>query len=133
MLVETLQGKLEGVQEDSLQAFRGVPFARPPTGVLRFHAPEPSEPWVGVREASRFGRAAPQTKAGFDLFSGFDVGEQGEDCLYLNVYTPAADGARRPVMLWIHGGAYIMGSGSQAVYRFGALVRRGDVVVVSIN
>ncbi len=133
MLVETLQGKLEGVQEDSLQAFRGVPFARPPTGALRFHAPEPPEPWVGVREASRFGRAAPQTKAGFDLFSGFDVGEQGEDCLYLNVYTPAADGARRPVMLWIHGGAYIMGSGSQAVYRFGALVRRGDVVVVSIN
>ena len=133
VLVETLQGRLAGTQQDCLQAFRGIPFAKPPTGALRFHAPEPAEPWVGVRDASRFGRSAPQNKVGFDLVSGLEVGEQGEDCLYLNVYTPAADAARRPVMVWIHGGAYIMGSGSQSIYEFGPLVRRGDVVVVSIN
>ncbi len=121
------------MQEDGLQAFRGIPFARPPTGALRFCAPQLPESWVGVREARCFGRSAPQTKVGFDLVSGLEVGEQSEDCLYLNVYTPAADGARRPVMLWIHGGAYIMGSGSQSAYEFGPLVRAGDVVVVSIN
>jgi len=133
VVVETCYGKLEGVQERGVQLFRGIPFARPPVGALRFHAPQTPEPWEGVRDASQFGLSAPQSKVQIDSFSGLDVGEQSEDCLYLNVYTPAADGARRPVMVWIHGGAFVTGAGSQPAYELRPLVRRGDVVAVSIN
>ena len=131
--VETRQGRLEGFEADGLQHFRGIPFARPPVGALRFAAPAPPEPWAGVRDTSAFSLSAPQLPIEFDLIPGMDVGPIGEDCLYLNVVTPAADSARRPVLVWIHGGAFTIGSGSQDMYDPRPLAQRGDVVMVSIN
>jgi len=131
--VETRQGVLRGVQEDGLRAFRGIPFARPPVGERRFRRPEPPDPWPGVRDASAFGPSAPQMKLQLDFLPGMDVGAQSEDCLYLNVFAPASSGAPRPVLVWIHGGAFTIGSGSQALYDVRPLVRRGDAVVVTVN
>ena len=131
--VETREGWLQGVEEEGLRVFRGIPFARPPVGERRFRRPEPPQPWAGVRDASRFGPSAPQTKLQIDFLPGMDVGAQSEDCLYLNVFAPAAHGSPRPVLVWIHGGAFTIGSGSQALYDVRPLVRRGDVVVVTIN
>jgi hypothetical protein len=88
---------------------------------------------AGVRDASRFGPSAPQMKLPIDFLPGMDVGEQSEDCLYLNVFTPAVSGSRRPVFVWIHGGAFTIGSGSQALYDVRPSVRRGDVIVVTVN
>ncbi len=131
-IVETRCGKLEGRETGGVQVFRGIPYARPPVGALRFRAPEPAEPWSGVRSALEFGPSAPQQPMMLPL-PGMDVGAMDEDCLYLNVYTPAADGAARPVMVWIHGGGFVIGSGSQPVYDGRPLALRGDVVVVTIN
>jgi para-nitrobenzyl esterase len=131
--VETSYGKLRGTAQDGLAVFRGIPFARPPVGPLRFRPPQASEPWAGMRDASRFGRAALQNASALGPMIGFDIGEMGEDCLHLNVWTPACDGARRPVLVWIHGGAFILGAGSQSLYDGSVLARRGDVVVVTIN
>jgi para-nitrobenzyl esterase len=86
-----------------------------------------------VRDATAFALSAPQNALDVGVLPGMQVGEQGEDCLYLNVYTPAADAGRRPVLVWIHGGAFVLGSGSQSIYDGRALARRGDVVVVTIN
>jgi para-nitrobenzyl esterase len=133
IVVETSAGRLEGVQEEGLQSFRGIPFAKPPVGTLRFAAPEAPEPWSGVRSARDFGPSAPQTEVPLAASFGLQVGEQSEDCLTLNVFTPAADGARRPVMVWIHGGAFTIGAGSQPMYDPRPLARRGDAVLVTTN
>jgi para-nitrobenzyl esterase len=130
--IETRYGRLEGREEAGIQVFRGIPYAKPPVGPLRFRAPEPPEPWSGVREAVAFATSAPQPSMALPL-PGMDVGAMDEDCLYLNVYTPACDGARRPVLFWIHGGGFVIGSASQPVYDGAPLARRGDVVVVTIN
>jgi para-nitrobenzyl esterase len=132
MIVETCSGKVEGREMEGVQVFRGIPYARPPVEALRFRAPEPAAPWSGVRSALEFGPSAPQQPMMLPL-PGMDVGDMDEDCLYLNVYTPAADAAARPVMVWIHGGGFVIGSGSQPVYDGRPLARRGDVVVVTIN
>jgi len=130
-IASTANGRVEGQPRGAHVAFRGIPYAKPPVGALRFRAPEPPEPWPGVRPARTFGKVALQgaTSAPGMLAEG----EQSEDCLYLNVYTPALDGARRPVMFWIHGGAFTLGSASQPMYDGGPLAERGDVVVVTIN
>jgi len=133
--VETGSGALVGTEADGVRCFRGIPYARPPVGALRFRAPAPVEPWAGERDATRFGASAPQPGLMLAALPGMDVGAQGEDCLYLNVYAPAGAraGDRKPVLVWIHGGGFVIGSGSQAVYDGAPLVRRGDVVVVTIN
>ena len=131
--VETTCGKVEGVESAGIRVFRGLPFAHPPTGDLRFRAPEPPKPWIGVRDASAFGPAAPQNSNALGPMLGLAIDAMNESCLFLNVWTPATDGARRPVMVWIHGGAFVIGAGSQPVYDGAALARRGDVVVVTIN
>jgi para-nitrobenzyl esterase len=134
--VEVASGRLSGTSEGPLAVFRGIPFARPPVGPLRFAAPAPPEPWTGVREATAFGPAAAQSAIdvtyvpGFSLWEGIDA--TSEDCLTLNVWTPGRTG-RRPVLVWIHGGAFIKGAGSQALYDGAALAARGDVVVVTAN
>ena len=133
VLVETRRGTVRGVAEDGLAVFRGLPFARPPVGPLRFRPPEPPEPWAGIRDATRFGPSAAQNGALIGPLMSLGIDRTGEDCLYLNVWTPRADRGRRPVLVWIHGGAFILGSGSQTLYDGATLARRGDVVVVTIN
>jgi para-nitrobenzyl esterase len=131
--VEMSTGRLEGACEDGVLVFRGIPFARPPLGPLRFAPPQEVEPWPGVRDATRYGPAAVQTTDMIGPIVGFDQPMGAEDCLTLNVWTPATDGARRPVMVWIHGGAFTIGSGSQRVFDSATLARRGDTVIVTIN
>ena len=133
-IVETTLGTIEGSFENGLNVFRGIPFAAAPVGDLRFRAPQPHPNWDGVRDATEFGPIAIQrTLEGMDfLFPGAPQ-PQSEDCLFLNVWTPAVDNAKRPVMVWIHGGAFIVGSGSDPMYRGANLSARGDVVVVTIN
>ena len=134
-VVETGLGRLVGREADGVRVFRGIPYARPPVGERRFRAPEPPEPWAGTRDATAFGPSAPQPPLLVAALPGMDVGAQGEDCLYLNVTAPAGarPGDRKPVLVWIHGGGFVIGSGSQPVYDGAALVRRGDVVLVTIN
>jgi para-nitrobenzyl esterase len=140
-IVETSYGKLEGVEQDGLAVFRGIPFAQPPVGKLRYRAPQHAERWDGVRDATQFGPACPQgPRAGAEqpasVFGGmFAQGEldTSEDCLTLSVWTPGADGAQRPVMVWIHGGGFRTGTGSSPMYDAVRLATRGDVVVVTIN
>src|SRR5881296_1459270 len=132
-LVETSYGKLRGTEEREVTVFRGIPFARPPVGPLRFRAPERPAGWVGVRDAISFGPAAPQQASTLGPVLSMGLAETSEDCLYLNIWTPAPDGGRRPVLVWIHGGGFILGAGSQTLYDGSALARRGDVVVVTIN
>ncbi len=131
-LVETRSGKVEGIEDDGLHIFRGVPFAKPPIGELRFSAPVREQLWGGVHKAFEFGNSAPQPPMLLPI-PGMEVGETSEDCLFLNVYTPGCDGERRPVMLWIHGGGFFIGSASQPAYDAAPLSRRGGVVVVTIN
>ena len=132
-LVETRRGPLRGVSERGLAVFRGIPFAAPPIGPLRFMPPAPPARWSGSRDATRFGQAAAQNTAVAGPILSLGIRRTGEDCLYLNVWTPGADRGRRPVMVWIHGGAFVLGAGSQTLYDGSALARRGDVVVVTIN
>ena len=127
--LELAPGRLSGSSEGPLAVFRGIPYARPPIGPLRFAAPEPPEPWPGVRAATAFGAAAAQSAIdvtyvpGFSLWEGIDA--TSEDCLTVNVWTPALTG-RRPVLVWLHGGAFLKGAGSQALYDGATLARRGD-------
>ena len=134
--VELTSGQVSGSSEGPLAVFRGVPYARPPVGPLRFGAPLPPEPWTGVRRCAAFGPAAAQSSIdvtyvpGFSLWEGIDA--TGEDCLTVNVWTPGLTG-RRPVLVWIHGGAFLKGAGSQALYDGATLAGRGDAVVVTAN
>ena len=130
-IAKTIYGKLSGIRKERHEAYLGIPFAMPPTGKLRFCRPRMPEPWIGTRQAKSFGPSAIQVHS---FIMGMSAeGPVSEDCLYLNVFTPKADGAKRPVMVWIHGGAFLYGSSSAAIYDGGALAERGDVVVVSIN
>lgn len=122
-------GQVEGVQEDGMTIYRGIPFAAPPVGDLRWRAPQPAAKWSGVRAADKF---APPCMQG----NGTNQGKQGppvsEDCLYLNVWTPATSATDRlPVMVWIYGGGFILGSTSSPLNTGEQLARKG-VVVVSV-
>jgi len=134
-IVSTNYGRVEGRCEGGQYVFRGIPYAAAPVGRLRWQAPRPREPWKGVRPALEFGPIAPQNPMlGMEALAELATTEsQDEDCLFLNIWTPCADNARRPVMVWIHGGAFIIGSGSQEMFRGNTLVPRGDVVLVTIN
>ncbi len=130
----TRYGKVEGEELSGLSIFKGIPFATPPTGARRWLPPEKPTSWSSTRDARRFGSVAPQNNMMLSALAAMVIDDpQSEDCLYLNVWTPAADGKKRPVMVWIHGGAFEIGSGSQGIYDGSTLARRGDVVVVSVN
>lgn len=130
----TRYGRVRGKREDGIVKFLGVPYAAPPLGELRFKAPKPPRSWSGVRDAVSFPNPAFQAAGG-------EMGPTGngrmpapsEDCLYLNIWTPAADCERRPVMFYNHGGGYMIGSGSATGQDGTHLARLYDVVVVESN
>jgi len=128
VIVETTTGKVRGLEKRGVLQFRGIPYAT----AERFRPPQPVEPWSGVRDATSFGLICPQNPSPTEAVLGGQDRPSGEDCLVLNVFTPAADDAGRPVMVWIHGGAFVSGSGSIVWYDGTQLARRG-VVVVTIN
>lgn len=133
--VTTAGGELRGETQAGIHTFKGIPYGAPTGGANRFLPPRKAEPWSGIREARAYGPIAPQLARGGPAANPIDDarGNEGEDCLVLNVFTPGVgDGARRPVMFWCHGGGYITGSGG-AAYDGTNLARRGDVVVVTIN
>jgi len=134
-IVMTRNGRVEGNFENGQWTFKGIPYAAAPVGRLRWSAPQPVKPWEGVRSAKEYGTIAPQnTLPGAEIIAELMSGEpRDENCLFLNIWTPNTDNARRPVMVWIHGGAFLIGSGSQEMFRNNTLVTRGDVVLVTIN
>ncbi|MFC1838907.1 carboxylesterase/lipase family protein [Thermodesulfobacteriota bacterium] len=133
-IVNIRSGEIEGVLEDGVFSFKGVPYAAPPVDNLRWLPPQPVAPWEGVRPAKEYGAISPQNELpGGEIIPGKIEEPQDEDCLFLNVWTKGLDDGRRPVMVWIHGGAFIIGSGTEAMYRNGNIVTRGDVVLVTIN
>lgn len=131
LLVQTAYGPVMGTRDGNISAWLGVPFAAPPVGPLRFRAPQPPQPWTEVRAATAFGPASIQTPLVLPGAPPLAPSTLSEDCLYLNIWSPAADGQRRPVLFWIHGGAFSTGTG--AAYVGSELAELGDIVVVSIN
>jgi len=132
-VVEVRDGRLRGVQQEGSWAFLGIRYAASPAGEGRWRPPARPEPWVGVRECDRFGPIAPQSPGLVEMTLGGETGERAEDCLSLNIWTPGLDDAKRPVMLWVHGGSFTSGSGTSRLYRSGRLTAENDVVVVTCN
>jgi para-nitrobenzyl esterase len=127
----TVYGAVAGkVRSPGVVTFLGVPFARAPAGPLRFKPPRPPQPWTGVRDAFDFGPSCPQLE---DPFEPSSRRTKSEDCLHVNVWTPAADDAKRPVMVWIHGGGFINGGTADPMYDGTTFVQNGNVVFVSFN
>jgi para-nitrobenzyl esterase len=127
-VVETAQGKVRGQQSNGVLVFKGMRYGADTSGLNRFRPPQPVPSWSGVAEAFEYGHQSPQMRSPLA-----DKGPMSEDCLRINVWTPGSEGARRPVMLWFHGGGFEAGSATQKVYDGTRLALRGDVVVVSIN
>jgi para-nitrobenzyl esterase len=133
-IVETTHGPVRGDRKRGALRWKGIPFAAPPVGELRFAPPELPERWTDPFDAVGRFPIAPQPLAGMEAVAGGGGGAAQSEagCLTLNVWTPAADGARRPVMFWIHGGGFTTGAGTIPWYDGTNLTRR-DVVVVSCN
>ena len=149
-IVATAEGPVRGLVDDGVAAFKGIPYAAPPIGERRFQAPAPVAARDSIFDATGFGapcmqsydRELTESDLSLELATVFTMRTEmkidNEDCLYLNVWTPADAGsgeaaAKRPVMVWFHGGGYSYGSGSWPVYDGANLARRGDVVVVTVN
>ena len=125
-------GQIAGVADRGIRVFKGIPYAAPPVGLLRWKPPQPAAPWTGTRDASRYGAECPQTQYQAGSIYVRPLGPQSEDCLYLNVWTPAQAGDKRPVLVWIHGGALTRGSSISDV-RDGVPLASKGIVLVSIN
>src|SRR3954469_2363541 len=131
-IIDAPCGRVAGVRISDVFVFKGIPYAKPRVGECRWRWPEPLPPWAGVRDAAHFGPICPQAPTQIEALLGGSLGEQSEDCLHLNVWTPGCDDARRPVMVWIHGGAFVIGAGSQGLYN-GRHLAEHDRVIVTIN
>jgi para-nitrobenzyl esterase len=140
-IVETAAGKVRGYVRNGIVTFKGIPYAASTAGEARFLPPAPITPWTHVRASMSYGPVCPQPVRGgwasdrLAFLYDWDDGYAGEDCLRLNVWTPAVnDRGKRPVMVWLHGGGYEAGSSQELPSYDGEnLSRRGDVVVVSLN
>jgi len=138
-VVETNAGKVRGATIDGISGFKGIQYGASTAGRNRFMPPRPVAPWGGVKDALDWAGHAPQAffgvrRAEVSALSGMpDKVPQSEDCLTLNVWTPGIGGARRPVMVWYHGGAFSYGSANRPITDGSNLARRGEVVVVSAN
>ena len=145
-VVETDAGQVQGLEQDGIDAFLGIPYAAPPVGDLRFQPPEPPEAWQGIGDATGYGAPCMQlytpsgpnatdlTRQIQGIFpTGTESKIDNEDCLFLNVWTPDAAAGSRPVMVWFHGGGYAYGSGGWPAYNGRNLAEKGDVVVVTVN
>lgn len=134
----TAFGRVRGVDVGGIKTFKGIPYGASTAGRNRFMPPVDPAPWTGVRDALEYGASAPQREPGTQAAPGrlavaaAGLPPEGEDCLVLNVWTPALDG-KRPVLVWCHGGGFATGSGSSPLTDGTNLARRGDVVVVSLN
>jgi para-nitrobenzyl esterase len=128
--VRTQTGVVKGATAGGVTSFKGIPYAAPPVGALRWRPPAPPTPWTGIRDASRYGAICMQVPS---KDNGVGPGPASEDCLTLNLFRPTWSFRRRlPVMVWIHGGGLVNGSGTAALYDGSALARQG-VVLVTIN
>ena len=128
---------VKGALEDGIAIFKGVRYGAD-TATTRFQPPQAPEPWTDVKDALGYANSAPQPASGDGggLFASWRPNPPlpaSEDCLFLNVWTPAADGKKRPVLVWFHGGGFSTGSGSSYAYDGVRLAKRGDVVVVTTN
>ena len=123
-------GTVEGVRADGVVAYKGIPFASPPVGALRWHPPAPPQPWTGVKIADRFAPICLQRGSYPD---DAPPEPMNEDCLYLNVWVPDGipPGAKLPVMVWIYGGGLLNGTASTPLYAGDKLARRGVIVVTA--
>ncbi len=133
LVVETKYGKVEGRRVNRISVWKGVPFAKPPVGSLRFRAPTEMEPWTGVLQCTDYSPAAPQNVDTIMTLFGNPIKHKSEDCLYLNIWSPAADDHKRPVLVWIHGGAFRHGAGIDPWFDGTSFAENGDVVLVTIN
>jgi para-nitrobenzyl esterase len=137
LVATTAYGPVRGFTEDGALVFKGIRYGAD-TATTRFAPPQPPEPWTEVHDAFDYGNSAPQAQRGriglFTSWATVPPPELSEDCLFLNVWTPALrDGGKRPVMVWFHGGGFSTGSGSSAAYDGVRLANRGDAVVVTVN
>lgn len=134
----TAHGKVQGTADDEILTFKGIRYGAD-TATTRFAAPADPGAWSDVQNATRYGNSCPQTPTGnpgglFTSWAPVPTPAYSEDCLFLNVWTPAlADGGKRPVMVWFHGGGFSSGNGSSKAYDGVRLAKRGDVVVVTVN
>ena len=140
--ISTTNGPVRGYSDNGLQIFKGLRYGAPPIGALRFQPPSRPAPCSSTADALALGAPAIQdglapgeTTGGRSAGDPPAPGQPGtdEDCLFINLWTPAIDGAKRPVMVWLHGGGFANGSGGAAMYDGAALARRGDVVTITVN
>ena len=139
-IVKTVSGRVQGESQNGVNRFLGIPYAQSIAGRNRFAPPQPVKPWTDVREAVRYADSAPQQASDptsstpvTPAFAPPDYVEFGDDCLALNVWTPEGADGSLPVMVWLHGGGWVRGSGSCAIYDGENLAGRGDVVIITIN